>query len=224
MNLALETVREPRLRFELHPVGSSKRRVIDAADTCVCRWGWSKTTVGDVAAEASMSRATLYRAFPGGRDSIFDALRRHRELSFFHGLLGPLSAGTDLETVLTETIVAAAIALRDDEHFQHQLANDPGPLLQQLTFAGLGRILGASRVFVAPHFCRFVSRRDANRLAEWATRIVLSYVVLPADHLDLTDPVSVRTFLRRTAPVDITVQSEITVQSLTTRDTTKEVR
>ncbi len=55
---------------------SAEDRVLDAARRCVDRWGLSKLTIDDVAAEAGVSRATLYRLFPGGKDVMFDALRR----------------------------------------------------------------------------------------------------------------------------------------------------
>jgi AcrR family transcriptional regulator len=42
-------------------------RVVDAALRCLAREGLRGTTVDDIASDAGVSRATLYRAFPGGR-------------------------------------------------------------------------------------------------------------------------------------------------------------
>ena len=53
---------------------SAESRVLDAARRCVDRWGLGKLTIDDVATEAGVSRATLYRLFPGGMDVLFDAL------------------------------------------------------------------------------------------------------------------------------------------------------
>jgi len=181
----------------LHRVASDtvEGRVIDAAEECVGRFGWAKTTVADIASKAEMSRATLYRAFPGGRDAIFESVRRAYILSFFQDLTGPLKRGESLGEVLADAMVSAARALRDDERFQYQLAHEPGPLLQQLTFDGLDQILAASRVFVAPYLARFVSKRQANRLAEWATRIVLTYTLEPSPYFDPTDTAAVHDFV-----------------------------
>ncbi|MDP4977497.1 MAG: TetR/AcrR family transcriptional regulator, partial [Ilumatobacteraceae bacterium] len=52
---------------------SPEDRILDAARRCVERWGINKLTIDDVATEANVSRATLYRIFPGGKDVMFDA-------------------------------------------------------------------------------------------------------------------------------------------------------
>src|SRR3954467_1839147 len=48
-------------------------RVLAAAYTCVTRFGLAKTTIEDVVKESSVSRATIYRHFPGGRDELLQA-------------------------------------------------------------------------------------------------------------------------------------------------------
>ena len=61
-------------------------RILDAAKHCCERWGIAKVTIDDIAAAARVSRATLYRLFPGGKDVLFEALRV-RELNEFFGRL-----------------------------------------------------------------------------------------------------------------------------------------
>jgi AcrR family transcriptional regulator len=56
-------------------VKGDRDRVLDAAKRCCERWGVAKVTVDDIAAESGVSRATLYRLFPGGRDVLYEALR-----------------------------------------------------------------------------------------------------------------------------------------------------
>ena len=57
------------------PVTPNTDAVLDAAKRCVERWGMAKVTIDDIAADAGVSRATLYRLFPGGKDVLYDAMR-----------------------------------------------------------------------------------------------------------------------------------------------------
>ena len=47
---------------------ATERRVLEAAKACCARWGIDKVTIDDIAAESGVSRATLNRMFPGGKD------------------------------------------------------------------------------------------------------------------------------------------------------------
>ncbi len=181
--------------FELAEVGSIERQIIEATEVCVAANGWSKTTMDDVARESNLSRATIYRVFPGGRDVVLGALRRHSVLRFFHELRPHLVEATSAVELLSTTISAAAIQLDDDEQFQYHLEHEPGEVLSTLSFEGLDRILAVARVFIGPHLMRFMSRREAGRAAEWATRIVVTYVLEPSPWLDLTDVPAVENFV-----------------------------
>lgn len=188
----------------LTPPDSLEREVIEAVERCVVRWGWSKTTMGDIAKESGLSRATLYRMFPGGRDALIDATQRHGLLNFFHELRPHLAGGNDLHAVLAGAIAAAARYLNDDEQFQHHLANDPGQVLRMLTFDGLERVLAASRVFVGSQLLAFVDRNEANQLAEWASRVVISYTLEPNPSIDVTDPDVALALVRSRCPAPTT--------------------
>ena len=69
-----------------------EQRVLDAAKFCCERWGLAKVTIEDIANEARVSRATLYRMFPGGKDVLFEALRLRELEDFFTRLGGHLDA------------------------------------------------------------------------------------------------------------------------------------
>jgi AcrR family transcriptional regulator len=46
----------------------ARRRIVEAATTCLDRAGLAKTSLSDVAAEAGVTRQTVYRYFPGLKD------------------------------------------------------------------------------------------------------------------------------------------------------------
>ncbi|HYA69592.1 MAG TPA: hypothetical protein VED63_12750, partial [Acidimicrobiales bacterium] len=49
----------------------------------------------------------------------------------------------------------------------------------------------------APFLGRWLDPAESRRVAEWATRIVISYLACPADGVDMADPDQVRALVRR---------------------------
>lgn len=173
------------------------RRVLDAAKRCVERWGLDKVTVDDIAAEAGVSRATLYRLFPGGKDVLFEALRVQELEEFFTRLAGHLDGAESLEELAVRSAVHATRELRADEHLAIMMASEPGVTLSSLTVDGLPRIIRVATVFLSPLVDAHLDRREAARFVELLARLVISYFLAPSTHVDLGDPDSARAFLRQ---------------------------
>lgn len=55
---------------------AARRRLIDSAEKCFKRYGVAKTTVEDVAIQANVSRATVYRYFEGRDELVLGVLIR----------------------------------------------------------------------------------------------------------------------------------------------------
>lgn len=161
--------------------------MVDAALRCLARNGIAKTTIDDVVREAGISRATLYRQFPGGKDAVMQAVVETEVSRLFSSLGAVMGEADDLETLLVRAIVEAARQLSSHEAIAYLLAHEPGTILPHLAFAGLDRLLAAAAAFAAPYFGRWLEPEEAARAAEWATRIVISYLVCPDDDMDLTD-------------------------------------
>jgi AcrR family transcriptional regulator len=174
--------------------------VLDAVRDCVAEWGWAKVTVEDVCARAGVSRATVYRLFPGGRDVLFEALRVREIQELLDHLAAEVSGADTLEDLLVGTIVAASVALRDDTHLAAMMAAEPGETLGSLTVAGVPRIVSMTARFFAPLAMRFVDRALAEELAEVLTRLVISHYLAPSTRLDFTDGDSTRRFVRTYIP------------------------
>ena len=170
-------------------------RILDATKSCCERWGIAKVTIDDIAAEAGVSRATLYRMFPGGKDVLFDALRVRELEDFFTRLTAHLDGVTDLEELLVRTVVYATRELRSDEHLAIMLASEPGATLANLTVQGLPRIIRMAPLFLAPTVEPYLDRRRATEMVDLLARLVISYFLAPSDHVDLGDPDSARDFI-----------------------------
>ena len=181
------------LKMSLDP---AELRVLDAAKSCCERWGVAKVTIEDIANEAGVSRATLYRMFPGGKDVLFEALRVRELEDFFTRLSAHLDGSVDFEDLLVRCVVHATHELRSDQHLSLMLASEPGEALGQLTVDGVPRIIRVATVFLAPLVDGYLERREGARMVELLARLVISYFLAPSEQVDLGEPESARTFIQ----------------------------
>ena len=114
-------------------------RVLDATKLAIEKWGVSRFTVADVCDLSGVSRATVYRMFPGGKEILLEALHVRSLDEFFTTLLNRAQGAKSLEDLLVRCIVSATTELRDDEHLAMMLATEPGTTLMQFTIDGLSR-------------------------------------------------------------------------------------
>jgi AcrR family transcriptional regulator len=170
------------------PESPRRVRIIDATLDCLARHGTTKTTVDDIARRAGVSRATVYRVFPGGRDEILGAVVDTEMARLFSALGVRLGEAGDLTEALVGGIVEASTRLRDHAALAYLVEHEPEMVLGHLAFDESDRLLVAASHFTAPFLARWMSPKEAERVTEWATRIVLSYAIAPSDRMDLTEP------------------------------------
>lgn len=171
-------------------------QVLDAAKRCVERWGLERVTIDDIVADCGVSRATLYRLFPGGRDVLFDALRSRERSDFFDALTAEIGDADDLEDLIVRLIVTATRELRDDTHLAAMLASEPGSVLGELTVDGVPQIIRVANDYLGPVLKPFLDPELAEPLVDLLVRFTISYFLAPSEHVDLGDPESARAFLR----------------------------
>ena len=167
-------------------------RIIDGTLACLARHGTAKTTVDDIARQSGVSRATVYRAFPGGRDEILGAVVDTETARLFSALGVRLGSARDLTDALVGGIVEASVRLRDHAALHFLVEHEPGIVLGHLAFADSDRLLAIASRFTAPFLARWMPPAEAERVTEWAARIVLSYAISPSALTDLCDPAQAR--------------------------------
>ncbi len=201
----------------------ARARIIEAAYACVARYGLAKTTVDDAAREAGLSRATLYRYFPGGRDELVRAVVTWETMRFFGRLYEVLAGIDDLEEVVATGITYAHQAADGHAVFQKVLQTEPELLLARLTVES-GRVIDMVAAFLRPYVERHMTadrrqgqkraqkpaqkpaqKRDASEASAFIARMILSVVVSPGDW-DLDDPAQVRRLVRTEVLAGMTVE------------------
>ena len=172
-------------------------RVLDAARMCCERWGISKVTVDDIAAQAKISRATLYRLFPGGRDTLFAALQERDIREFLCELDAHLAGASSFEELVVGIVSHATRQLRADVHLQLMLASEPGEVARELGVDSMPNIICLATTMIGPRLAPYVDSAGSVELAEWLSRVVVSYFLAPSALLDLADPAQAARFVRR---------------------------
>ena len=175
---------------------TAEQRVIDATKSCWERYGIAKVTVDDISAASGVSRATIYRLFPGGRDVLFDALRVRELTDFFDRLTHAVDGADSLDDLVVRLVSAATRELRADEHVAVMLATEPGDTLGQLTVGGLPRILRVASTYLQPMLDPYLEPADAEPLIDLLVRLTISYFLAPSDRIDLAVPADAEAFLR----------------------------
>lgn len=172
---------------------STRERVLRAAYACVARLGMAKTTMEDIAREAALSRATLYRAFPGGRDEVLDATVVW-EVARFFGRVSTAIHPDELDTaaVLEQGLLAAREALEHHDLLQQLLRHEADQLLPPLATV-MPLVQAALADWFRPRLEAAVLRPgvDPAQAADLVARMALSYLGSPG-RWDLHDPEQVR--------------------------------
>jgi len=174
----------------------TRQRILEATYACVARWGLSKTTVEDAAREAGLSRATVYRYFPGGREELIDAVVSWQHVLFFVRLYEEVHGATSLEEVLDRGLIFARRSLLEHEVLQKVLETEPEVLMPKLTVES-NRTVGLIAGFLVPylHEHGMAEGVEIQEAADFLARMILSYISSPG-HWDLGDPEQVATLVR----------------------------
>ena len=169
--------------------------MLDAVLVCSSRWGFARLTIDDIATESGVSRATIYRLFPGGKEVLFEALRVRELDAFFAELRSEVAGSNTIDELMVRSVVTATRCLRADDHLAAMLASEPGDTLGQLTVDGLPRIVRMASMTLVPLAAPFLAAGDARRVIDLLARLTISYFLAPSDDIDLADETAARRFI-----------------------------
>lgn len=166
-----------------------KRRLVQAAIRCLDDVALTELGLEAVAHEAGLSRATLYRVFPNGRDELLRTALASEVAEFWHNLAEAVAAETTLEGRLTRGLVDGVRRIENHGLLQrlvHQEAEQFAPMLDELepsVFALLSAYLADLLERFSSDLAPEVDRNEASR---YLATLILSYLGSPAS-VDFTD-------------------------------------
>ena len=176
---------------------TTRERIIDAAEVCFARFGVAKTTVEDIAAEARLSRATVYRSVTGGRDELILAVVLRDLRRFLDRLAERLRAQRSVRDAVVEGTLDAVAYVRERPAIAAFLVPEAAGHMQAAVAQSAERVLATCRDYVRPHFDaaqrRGVLRAeiDVEGTVEFLFRMITSLIVMDRDR----DPAELRHFL-----------------------------
>lgn len=184
-------------------VEDARSRILAATVTCLGRYGIAKTTVDDAANEAGMSRATVYRHFPDGKDQLIAEAITWAVGQFFWDLATAVGGAADFPTLLEEALIHAHRAVDEHVVLQKVLETEPERLLPQLTQSA-PQVQEVLRDYLADLLRAepLLPGVDPVAAGDWLARMGLSFI-LAQGRWDLGDRASVRQLVREELLVSI---------------------
>lgn len=182
------------------PDPALRERLLEAAYACVARFGLGKTTVEDVVKESGVSRATVYRVFPGGKDELLREVVAWEMGRFFGALAEAVAGAPDFASLVEAGLVFAHRAVGEHVVLQKILVTEPERLLPLMTTEQHRPLR-----FITAYLVPFLEREErAGRLrpgleqtaaADFVARMLLSLIGSPG-RWNLDDPAAVRRLVR----------------------------
>jgi AcrR family transcriptional regulator len=155
----------------------TRQRLLVATLSCVERWGLTKTSLEDVAREAGLSRATVYRYFPGGRGELVHETVAWEVGRFFARVEEEIADEPDLATKLTRALVFGHRAIDEHALLQRVLATEPEAFLEELsTTVTLVEQLIRAYLLAVLRTEPLRAGIEVAEAADYLTRLFLSYL------------------------------------------------
>lgn len=165
-------------------IDDARGRLIDAAEACFTKFGAAKTTLEDIASQAGVSRATVYRYFDGGRDEIILAVVLREAKDFLEALARRVQREATLEDAIVEGVLHTVATVRKNEHLSLLFA--PEVAGQTSAIAGASTALfEITTDFLRPIFEQARAEDlvrpgvEAEDAAEFVLRMILSLLSVP---------------------------------------------
>jgi AcrR family transcriptional regulator len=175
-------------------------RLLAATYACVARFGLAKTTIEDVVKESGVSRATIYRQFPGGRDELLLETVGWELGNFLNQLADHVRDAPNLSELFERGLAFAHQSVNQHAVLSKMMDTEPERLLPLLTTEAR-RTLPFIADFLQPYLRREAAAGrlqpgiDLDWAGDYLARAILSLIGAPG-RWDLEDPVQAAELVR----------------------------
>lgn len=155
----------------------TRLRILEGALESVERLGMGRSNLEDVARAAGVSRATVYRYFPGGRDQVVTETVTWEIENFLTRIIDAVHELDGLQEKLRTALVLGHQAIGEHQLLQRLVSTEPDEIFREL--AEIGAVL---RDAVVTYLERELRRErlqpgvDPAEAADYCARLYLSYL------------------------------------------------
>ncbi len=156
----------------------------------------TKTTLEDVAFAAGVSRATVYRYFPGGRDQVMSETVTWEVGNFLYRIAQAAMEKDGVEAQIAEALIVGHRAIDEHVVLQRVLSTEPEAILAELVESG-GLMLAVVAAYLGELLATETIRPglDVAEAAEYLARLFISFLGSQG-RWDLTDRDEVHRLVR----------------------------
>ena len=150
--------------------------------------------------EAKLSRATIYRHFPGGKDELAREVVAWEMGGFYRNLAEAIDSAADFPSMISGALSFANRAAREHELLQKLIVIEPERILPLLTYQSAYVLVLSRRLIDGPLEREHRAGRvrpgvDLDQAGDYIARMVLSFVTARGNN-DLDDPELVSSIVR----------------------------
>lgn len=167
----------------MRPNAPGAGKLLDAAETCIRRYGLSKTTIEDIAREAGSSRATFYRLFDN-REALFVTLASREATSLAINAGAHIAKYDEAKDWIVEGMVFCLNEIPQSPLLSEFVSPESGDsasrlLLTSKHFLSIGSDL-VRPMFEAAQMTGLIREElELDMLIEWAVRLLISFLSVP---------------------------------------------
>lgn len=162
----------------------AKSRLLDAAMACYRRIGINKTSIADIAAEAKVTRPTVYRYFSSHHNILRTVVRR--EVDRFWSLLQKeLQYVDSFADYIVEGLIFTIRHMQHSKEHQFLISPEILPILYELLLSDRDYLIDLTDT-MRPIYQRLKKRNDVRQdldilmICEWFNRLAISYLTMPS--------------------------------------------
>lgn len=177
-------------------------RILAAASEQFAEQGVRKTSVEDVARRAGVARITVYRRFKN-KDVLIENVVIRELLTLMSAFEQAIPRGSTVAIGMVEGAAACLRAINGNPLFKELLLWRPGSDASTQSTSYDTSVIRSVTGFIADQLrreqqtLRIPADQNLEIIAELLTRLILSYVISPAIHVDFDDDEQVCAFVYR---------------------------